>query len=306
VRLRAKPVPQRHAFCPQSTYPYAWWGEGMATDIMQHRLKSEEPTKPRFGETEALKFYREVLERLAAARVPCLVGGAYALTYYTGIERDTKDLDIFLRRGDIDRALARLAAAGFHTELTHPHFLGKAYSGDRFVDLIFSSGNGMSPVDDEWFHHASEGELLGLPIKFCSVEDMLWQKAFIMERERYDGGDVVHLLRASRAPLDWHRLVGRFGPHWRVLLAHLVLFGFIYPGERARIPRHVLDELIDRLRSEPEWSFDADLCQGSLLSREQYLFDLEELSMKDARLRPSGNMSAEEIAQWTAAIENRH
>ena len=27
------------------------------------------------------------------------------------------------------------------------------------------------------------------------MEESLWQKAFIMERERYDGADVAHLLR---------------------------------------------------------------------------------------------------------------
>ena len=62
-----------------------------------------------------------------------------------------------------------------------------------------------------------------------------------MERERYDGADVAHLLRAHGDRLDWPRLLRRFGPHWRVLLSHLVLFGFIYPGERALVPAWVMD-----------------------------------------------------------------
>ena len=53
-----------------------------------------------------------------------------------------------------------------------------------------------------------------------------------MERERYDGADIAHLLRARADQLAWRRLLRRFGPHWRVLLGHLVLFGFVYPGER--------------------------------------------------------------------------
>ena len=32
-------------------------------------------------------FYRQVLQTLEAADVPVLVGGAYALAHYTGIER---------------------------------------------------------------------------------------------------------------------------------------------------------------------------------------------------------------------------
>jgi hypothetical protein len=50
----------------------------------------------------------------------------------------------FLRRQDCERALAVLADAGFATEFTFPHWLGKAYAGDRFIDLIYSAGNGVA------------------------------------------------------------------------------------------------------------------------------------------------------------------
>ena len=43
-----------------------------------------------------------------------------------------------------------------------------------------------------------------------------------------------------------HNLIDRFGAHWRVLLSHLVLFGFIYPSERSRVPARVLEELTER------------------------------------------------------------
>jgi len=50
-------------------------------------------------------FYKGVLQALDASGVPVLVGGAYALAVYTGIARDTKDFDLFLRRNDLDAAL---------------------------------------------------------------------------------------------------------------------------------------------------------------------------------------------------------
>jgi hypothetical protein len=241
---------------------------------------------------------------LTEAGIPYLVGGAYALAHYTGIQRDTKDFDIFLTRRDVERALDTLSGAGYRTEMTHAHFLGKVFSEDLFVDFIFSSGNGLSPVDDEWFRYAHDGEVLGLPVKFCAIEDMLWSKAFIMERERYDGADVAHLIRAGSPYLNWSRLFAHFGPHWRILLAHLVLFGFVYPGERDRIPERVMGTLLDRLLQEGATTMDSDVCQGTLLSRQQYLHDLDELGMKDARLLPEGNMTAEEIERWTAGIED--
>src|ERR1700756_2716504 len=68
-------------------------------------------------------FYRRVLDKLTQAKVPFLVGGAFALEHYTGIWRYTKDLDIFMRRRHIQSALKLLGRAGFQVELTFPHWL---------------------------------------------------------------------------------------------------------------------------------------------------------------------------------------
>src|SRR3989442_5356390 len=196
---------------------------------------------------DATAFYAAALTALTNARVPFLVGGAYALERYTGIARDTKDLDIFVRPEDCERALAAFAEAGFDTELTFPHWLGKARSGGEMVDVIFSSGNGCARVDDEWFRHAVDDQVLDVPVRLIPVEEMIWSKALIMERERYDGADVVHLLRARGADLDWPRVLRRFGPNWRGLLSHLILFGLGYPRHRDGLPHGVHREPPARL-----------------------------------------------------------
>ena len=270
----------------------------------ERRRAPRRPLVDRLAPPDAEAVYRHVLEALREGGVEFLVGGAYAFTRYTGIERSTKDFDVFVRYTDRHRALEALADAGFDTEETFPHWLAKAFWGDDFVDIIYSSGNGVAPVDDGWFAHAPEADVLGLRVKISPPEEMLWSKAFVMERERYDGADVIHLLRAGAATLDWDRLLHRFGSHWRVLLSNLVLFGFVYPGERARIPRHVMDTLLARLAGELDTSDPdaAKLCQGTVVSRQQYLIDVEEWGYTDGRLRPRGNMTAEEIAHWTAAI----
>ena len=90
----------------------------------------------------------DVLQR---ADVPFVVGGAYAYATYTGIHRDTKDLDLFPRKADALRALEVLAADGWQTERTDELWLYKAFRGDWYVDLIFSSGTGVQelPEDDQ-------------------------------------------------------------------------------------------------------------------------------------------------------------
>src|SRR5579883_1501767 len=87
------------------------------------------------------EFYRRALEIARAAGLPFLVGGGFALEAYTGIGRSTKDIDIFVCERDFGRALDAFGRAGFRTERTFPHWLGKVYAGDLFVDLIFNSGN---------------------------------------------------------------------------------------------------------------------------------------------------------------------
>src|ERR671925_661605 len=194
-------------------------------------------------------FYEVALAALYKANIPFLVGGAYALAHYTGIVRHTKDLDIFARPDDCERILQVLAKAGYHAEHTAPHWIAKVFSGEDYIDVIFSSGNGISSVDDAWFAHAVEAEVFGHAVQLCPPEETIWSKAFVMERERYDGADVAHLLRACGERLDWDRLLERFGAHWRILLSHLILFTFIYPSEPGRIPRSVMQTLIDRLQS---------------------------------------------------------
>lgn len=271
---------------------------------------SEPTVLPTAGEdpgAPAVAFYRDVLHILQASSIPFMVGGAYAYRHYAGIVRQTKDLDIFIRQRDYDAVRAAVRQAGYEAELSFPHWLGKIHHADVYIDLIFSSGNGIVEVDDAWFEHADEAEVLGMTTKICPAEEMIWSKAFVMERERFDGADIAHLLLARAHRLDWPRLFRRFEPHWRVLLVHLVLFGFIYPAQRHCVPASVMDELIARLRQETHNAPPPPgICLGTLLSREQYLSDIGRQGLQDGRIAPLGKMTAEDTEIWTQAIPPDH
>ena len=47
------------------------------------------------------------------------------------------------------------------------------------------------------------------------------------------------------------------------------------------------------------------VCQGTLLSREQYLKDIQEWGYRDPRLEPEGAMSARDVHRWTAAANGQ-
>jgi hypothetical protein len=271
---------------------------------------SENGGRPAHLAAETWDFYRAVMTTLNASGLPYLVGGAYAFERYTGIERHTKDFDIFSRRADAEPILEVLRSAlGCRVEMTFPHWLGKAYNpgtGD-FIDVIYSSGSGIAVVDEEWFENAKAAEVLGIPARLCPAEEIIWSKAFIMERERYDGNDVAHILHATAAGLDWKRVLRRFDDKWRVLFSHLVLFGFIYPGQRAMVPGWVYDELAGRLQEEnrtPPPS--ARTCRGTLLSRAQYLVDVEKWGYEDARKDDAIEMTTADITRWTEAISEQN
>ena len=249
--------------------------------------------------TPVQRSYQKALRTLNAAGIPYLVGGAHGLRHYTGVHRDTKDLDLFVLADDRTRGLEALHRAGYSTVLAYPHWLAEAIDEQVSIDIIFSSGNAIGTVDSNWFTHAVAGELLGQRVKFVPPEEIIWSKAFVMERERYDGADIMHLLLSQGETLDWARLLDRFGPHWRVLFSYLVLFGFIYPSQRSLVPGWLMAELGRRLEEETTGTPPPDrICQGTLLSREQYGIDIEKWGFSDARLIPLGKMTADEIESW--------
>jgi predicted nucleotidyltransferase len=248
------------------------------------------------------EFHRKSMAALQDASVPFLIGGSYVVEAYAGVSRRSKDFDLYVRPHHVDAAIDALARAGYKTEKTFPHWLAKAGCGQDYIDLIFRAGNGLCDVDDSWFERAQDDELLGLQVQLCAPEEMIWMKAYIMERERFDGADIAHILQSYAEKLDWPHLVRRFGPDWRVLLSHLVLFGYIYPSERGKIPFAVMNDLIERLRNEGSAGGPERLCRGTLLSRKQYLLDIQERGFRDARLEQRVHMDSEDIAHWTKAI----
>lgn len=248
------------------------------------------------------QFYRQSLDILDRSGVPYCVAGAYALAAHAGVVRHTKDLDIFLKRSDIDRVLEAFDRAGCRTERTHPHWLAKAFAPapqDAFVDLIFRAASGLWEVDDEWVSHAKPGPVVGRMAPLCPPEELIWSKAMVMERHRFDGADIAHVIQGRGLEMDWRRLIRRAAGHEGILLGHLSFFRYIYPCDADQVPNWVLEALFQPVRNccPP----DEQVCRGTLLSWDQYLIDVNERGLLDGRLPPFGNLTQDEIRMWTEA-----
>src|SRR3990172_2420986 len=106
------------------------------------------------------EIFNSALSCLNAAGIPFVVAGAFCVHFYTGIWRFTKDMDVFALPESVPQALDALAAAGFKTWIEAEHWLGKATKEDCLVDVIFGSGNWLSPVDAVWLARSRPALLL--------------------------------------------------------------------------------------------------------------------------------------------------
>src|SRR5262249_13143078 len=155
--------------------------------------------------------YADGLRALVEGGVPFLVGGGYALYSYLGRWRTTKDIDIFLKPADLERALLCLARAGFQVEVTDAAWLGKARrrvnnSEEAVIDVIFCSYNGLFPVDDDWHANGRPAVVLDVPVRVVGPEEMIVSKSFVAARDRFDGADVSWIIRTLGEELDWERI----------------------------------------------------------------------------------------------------
>ena len=110
----------------------------------------------------------------------------------------------------------------------------------------------------------------------------MWSKCFIQLRHRYDGADVAHTILKANDQIDWRRLLAYMEVHWEVLLTHLLSFRWIYPTERDKVPRWLMDELLERLKHQLELPPpQMKVCRGRMFSRVDYEIDVKEWGFGD-------------------------
>jgi hypothetical protein len=224
---------------------------------------------------EEQQVHSEALRLLTEAGVHYVVSGAVALGHYTGLWRSTKDLDLFLVRSDLGRALDILAANGYAVQNQSAHWLSNARRGQYYVDLIHGFGGWRASIDEEWYRRGVPALVLGQPVRVSPVEELIWIKAYVAHRERFDGADILHLIQACGRSLDWQHLLDRFGECTDLLLFYLCMHDFAYPSRRDDVPDWVRERLLERLREPlaPEQA-RSKVCRATLLDRFSYLVDI--------------------------------
>jgi len=138
---------------------------------------------------------------LKDAGVPFLLAGGLASWARGGPQTD-HDVDVFVKPEDAEAALAAFDKAGFKTDKPPEHWLYKAYDEDgTLVDIIFRPSGG--PVNDEYFTHAENLEVMAVSMKVASLEDVLTSKLLALNEQEPDFGSVLEISRMLREQVNW-------------------------------------------------------------------------------------------------------
>lgn len=194
-------------------------------------------------EEHPLHAYARALLALEAARLPHLVGGGLALAQY-GRRRATKDLDIFLRASDAERAMNALATSGFTTLDSDAPWLRKAQMDGVFIDLILHS-SGPIDLSNEEIERSLPVTIEGVRMRIFAPEDLLIRKIYTLREGGPDWMDAYSIIEAKAAELNWN-LVEREGLDAGLLAAFLLTANIAVPD---RIPPQVIERHLARAQT---------------------------------------------------------
>ncbi len=218
------------------------------------------------------EIYRAVLDEAAARGIPFAVGGAFAVAAYTGFWRNTKDLDLYVLPEHKDRMIAMLGELGmvdyFPAKGYDRWWIYRATRDAVIVDIIWAMANHRAQIDDLWMS-GPEVSLNGRQVKVLPAEALLWDKLYIMQRERCDWPDVENLLYFAGPAVNWHYLVERIGEDTPLLAGALSVFRWLAPA---------------RAREFPAWLWEkVGLGSSSAPARELPEFDKRSVDLLDRR-----------------------
>jgi Uncharacterised nucleotidyltransferase len=151
-----------------------------------------------FADLEAT--LKKAAAALRGAEVPFLLGGSLA-SWARGGPETRHDLDLMIKREDVERALAALTAAGMRADDPPEEWLVKAWDGDVLIDLIFAP-KGL-PIDDDVIARGDEMSVLSMHMRVMAIEDVLITKLMALTEHslRYEG--LIAIARALREQIDW-------------------------------------------------------------------------------------------------------
>jgi hypothetical protein len=222
--------------------------------------------------------YRDAINVTRGTGAPFMLGGAFGLATYTGRCRNTKDLDLFVLSRDKDKIIDALTKIGFddyHPTLAYDRgWIYRSTRDDVIVDVIWQTPNRRTEVDEEWLKRARPLIIRDEKVQVVPAEELLAIKVYVMQRDRCDWPDLINLLYATGADLDWEHVLRRMNNEAPLIAGLLHLFNWAAPERAAMLP--------DWLRQR---------------------FCLAEMTSEDLALDPNHRLNLLDSRPWFAAFQ---
>ena len=119
------------------------------------------------------------------------------------------------------------------------------------------------------------------------VEEMIASKIYVAARDRFDGPDILHLVQEVDGRVDWEHVVDLLGGDEEIVLWHLLLLQFVYPGRPDYLPQALMERAFERARAGWRSHPGRHVLRGRLIDPDAFAYDVEERGLEDCRdLRP--------------------
>lgn len=163
-------------------------------------------------------------------------------------------------------------------------WLAKAHSGRHLLDILFAVRHARRlQVSAAWFETCRPAEFLGVATRLLGPEEVIASKVYVAARDRFDGGDIAHLVRALEGDVDWRRVIALIGGDDEIVLWHLLFCRFVYPELARSLPADLMERAFERLmmtapRKEPPF-------RGMLVDPVLFAVDRDLWGFEDCRDR---------------------
>jgi hypothetical protein len=195
---------------------------------------------------EQWEIYRQVLDAALEQKIPFALGGAFALAAHTGYWRDTKDLDLYVLPRHRERMIdvvQRVGLTDYYEKIPYDRWwIYRATADGTIVDVIWAMANHRAEIDSLWMS-GPKVEIHGRRLRILPLEAMIWDKLYILQRDRCDWPDVMNLFFYAGDHVDWGVILARMGDHIPLLAAALTVFRWIAPGRAQTLPPWLWEKL---------------------------------------------------------------
>jgi hypothetical protein len=216
--------------------------------------------------------YRQVIANARASGIRFALGGGMAVSVYTGHWRPSKDLDIYVLPEQREAMIEITRRAGlvdyFDKRPYDRSWIYRSWADDVIVDIMWAMANHKAPIDERWLACGARVNVNGEHLRVLPVEELIWDKLYVLQRDRCDWPEVLKLMYEAGPALDWEHLFGRVGDDLPLLAGVLSLFRWLCPGRAEKFPCWVWQRA--------EGSLPASGCGGDVARAHVDLLDRRE------------------------------